>query len=123
MPQLDTPYARLTQLLCEAQAALTGTDLTQQETALRKVELSVHAELERVRQAQYDAILTNVLCCECGRRVINKCDYLRLKLCVMCMCFGLIAYCVTCGENYPEHHPGGRGCATFVDPAPGESHE
>ena len=61
------------------------------------------------------------LCCECGQRVLNEPEYLRLKLCVMCMCFGLIAYCVTCGENYPEHHPGGRGCATFIDPLPGES--
>jgi hypothetical protein len=40
-------------------------------------------------------------------------DHARLGLCGLHACEGLLAYCVHCGENYPEHGPGGKGCAQW----------
>ena len=40
----------------------------------------------------------------------------RLQLCAIHACRGILAVCKVCGENWPEHGPGGRGCATWVYP-------
>jgi len=56
---------------------------------------------------------TDIPCCVCGGGVHNNPDARRLRLCPGCMCNGLLAACEHCGQNYPEHHAGGRGCARW----------
>ena len=115
-PQLDTPFARLSQALCDHRLALTGADLEAQHEALTVCQGHISQEFERLAQRQYESRLSGFACCECGRRVLNAPDYLRLRLCVLCMCLGLLVHCQRCGENSPEHHIGGRGCDMFVHP-------
>lgn len=115
-PQMDTPFARLSQALADHRLSLTSTALAAQDAALQRVECLVHLERERIRQARHEAGLSDVLCCECGELIPKDAAYQRLKLCVFCMCAGLLVHCRACGENYPEHHSGGRGCAAFVHP-------
>lgn len=53
-------------------------------------------------------------CRRCGAAVPESPDHLRLRLCTVHAVLGLLAFCQTCGENHPEHGPGGRGCATWI---------
>ena len=62
-----------------------------------------------------------MICCHfgCERAVPEAAEYQRLRLCSLDMAYGCLAYCERCGENWPEHGPGGRGCATWLQ----EDHE
>jgi hypothetical protein len=114
----QTLYGRLMQAVNRRCGTLIDTDPAAHLDALASLLEVVQAEERTAQHALYEARLTDVLCCKCGARVINEPDYLRLRLCVMCRACGCMAYCATCGESYPEHNPGGRGCATWQDPVP-----
>lgn len=108
-----TLFARLTQMLADHRPMLESDDLEAHLVALDRLTYLFKIEADATQMRFQETQLAQVVCCECGSRVLNKPDYLRLKLCTMCMVHGLFARCAFCGENYPEHHPGGRGCSTW----------
>jgi hypothetical protein len=55
-------------------------------------------------------------CRRCGRDASLSSAAPRPPLCGICAALGCLAWCAACGENFPEHGPGGAGCATFLDP-------
>jgi hypothetical protein len=117
----DTLYSRLLFFLDEHREYLDSTNHEQQLQVIERLRFLLHLEEGTLQAIIQEAQLSQVVCCECGSRIPNHPEYQRLKLCTMCMCSGLFARCAFCGENYPEHHPGGRGCSKWerrADPEP-----
>lgn len=113
MKNTDTAYHRLAQMLRDSRLALTTSDPAACLAALEVVREALHHEERCATAALYEASLSAVLCCQCGARIPADAANQRLKLCMLHMGYGLLAYCVHCGENYPEHHGDGKGCTAW----------
>lgn len=106
-------YTRLSFFLEEHRPMLASEDPDAHLAVIARLRVVLDLEKGTAEAILQEAALSDIPCCECGARIPKHPDYQRLKLCTMCMCSGLFARCDFCGQNYPEHHPGGRGCAKW----------
>lgn len=108
-----TLFAKLFRFIVDHLDELESEDRMAHLQVIERLRVVLTMEEDAIQDQVYEAQLSDIPCCECGSRVLKHPDYLRLKLCTMCMVHGLFARCAFCGENYPEHHPGGRGCSKW----------
>lgn len=79
-------YERLTVFLDEHRPMLESADADAHLAVIERLRVLLILEYHTAELIVHEAALSDIPCCECGSRVLNRPEYLRLQLCTMCMC-------------------------------------